>query len=236
MRSRVDKLGVAEPIITQAGQGPDLDPARRRPQRRRGGERSSARPPSSSSTTSSRRSSGRRPPRSGRRSRTAASTSCSRACRRPRRRARRASTCSSSRSRSRRRRARARTRRRRRRRSTSRPRTRTRRRRSTATRHGNPGLLDRFKGGKLPKGYKVLTVPAKTVLITCYSPKSVVCPGDPAGRAAGRQDRLLPLQEGRLPERPLRDRRQVPEHEGHRAEALGHAPGLRPARPATRSC
>jgi SecD/SecF fusion protein len=47
--------------------------------------------------------------------------------------------------------------------------------------NGNPGVLDRFKGGKLPKGYKILTVPSKTVLISCYSPKSVVCPGDPAG-------------------------------------------------------
>jgi SecD/SecF fusion protein len=56
---------------------------------------------------------------------------------------------------------------------------------ATATLHrdsnGNPGILDRFPGGKLPKGYKVLTVPAKTVLISCFSPKSVVCPGDPAG-------------------------------------------------------
>lgn len=47
--------------------------------------------------------------------------------------------------------------------------------------NGNAGILDRF-GGKLPKkGYKVLTVPENTVLITCYSPRSVVCPGDPEG-------------------------------------------------------
>ena len=73
---------------------------------------------------------------------------------------------------------------------------------ATATLHrdsnGNPGILDRFPGGKLPKGYKILTVPTKTVLISCYTPKSVVCPGDPAGAAAGRQVRLLPLQAGRL--------------------------------------
>ena len=103
---------------------------------------------------------------------------------------------------------------------------------ATSTLHrdsnGNPGILDRFTGGKVPKGWKVLTVPdedgADHLL---HAEASVVCPGDPAGAAAVRQVRLLPLQEGRVPERPLRDRRQVPEHEGHGAEALGHAAGLR---------
>ena len=70
---------------------------------------------------------------------------------------------------------------------------------ATATLHrdsnGNPGILDRFPGGKLPKGYKILTVPAKTVLISCYTPKSRRLPGRSGRRAAVRQVRLLPLQE-----------------------------------------
>jgi SecD/SecF fusion protein len=45
---------------------------------------------------------------------------------------------------------------------------------------GNAGLLDPFKG-KVPKGDKVLPVPARTVVITCSSQTSVVCPGDSAG-------------------------------------------------------
>jgi SecD/SecF fusion protein len=44
--------------------------------------------------------------------------------------------------------------------------------------NGNAGILDAHNG-KVPKGWKVLTVPHNTVLITCYSPRSVVCPGDP---------------------------------------------------------
>jgi len=55
----------------------------------------------------------------------------------------------------------------------------------TATLHrdrstGNAGLLDAFRG-KVPAGDKVLTVPAKTVVITCSAASSVVCPGDAAG-------------------------------------------------------
>jgi SecD/SecF fusion protein len=45
---------------------------------------------------------------------------------------------------------------------------------------GNAGLLDPYHG-KVPKGWKVLTVPANTVLITCSSESATVCPGDPAG-------------------------------------------------------
>ncbi len=43
--------------------------------------------------------------------------------------------------------------------------------------NGNPGLLDGFKG-KVPKGYKVLTVPNKTMLITCSAKTTTVCPGE----------------------------------------------------------
>ncbi len=55
----------------------------------------------------------------------------------------------------------------------------------TATLHrdpstGNPGLLDAYKG-KVPEGAKVLTVPHDTVIITCSSETSAVCPGDPNG-------------------------------------------------------
>jgi SecD/SecF fusion protein len=45
---------------------------------------------------------------------------------------------------------------------------------------GNAGLLDNH-GGKVPHGWKVLPVPAKTIVISCSSPSSVVCPGDPNG-------------------------------------------------------
>ncbi|MFL5954272.1 MAG: protein translocase subunit SecD [Gaiellaceae bacterium] len=56
---------------------------------------------------------------------------------------------------------------------------------TTATLHrdpttGNPGLLDKY-GGKVPKGWKVLPVPHNTVVITCSSQASVVCPGDNQG-------------------------------------------------------
>jgi SecD/SecF fusion protein len=52
----------------------------------------------------------------------------------------------------------------------------------TATLHhdpttGNPGLLDAY-GGKVPKGWKVLKVPPKTVVVTCSKDTSSVCPGD----------------------------------------------------------
>jgi SecD/SecF fusion protein len=55
----------------------------------------------------------------------------------------------------------------------------------TATLHrdpstGNAGLLDPYKG-KIPAGDKVLPVPARTVVISCSSPGSVVCPGDNSG-------------------------------------------------------
>ena len=50
---------------------------------------------------------------------------------------------------------------------------------------GNEGLLDAHKG-KIPAGWKVLAVPARTVVITCSQPGAVVCPGDTPGRAAGR--------------------------------------------------
>ena len=56
---------------------------------------------------------------------------------------------------------------------------------------GNPGLLDPY-GGKVPKGAKVLPVPAKTVVITCTATSSSVCPGDPNGvPAAGKTDYYL---------------------------------------------
>ena len=45
---------------------------------------------------------------------------------------------------------------------------------------GNEGLLDSHKG-KIPAGWKVLPVPARTVVISCSQPGSVICPGDPAG-------------------------------------------------------
>jgi SecD/SecF fusion protein len=43
--------------------------------------------------------------------------------------------------------------------------------------NGNPGLLDNFNG-KVPSGYKVLTVPHDTVLITCSAKTTTVCPGE----------------------------------------------------------
>jgi SecD/SecF fusion protein len=66
----------------------------------------------------------------------------------------------------------------------------------TATLHrdpttGNPGLLDAYKG-KVPAGAKVLTVPHDTVVITCSSETSAVCPGDPNGvPAVGQTDYYL---------------------------------------------
>jgi SecD/SecF fusion protein len=45
---------------------------------------------------------------------------------------------------------------------------------------GNAGLLDATKG-KVPKGYKVLPVPQNTVVITCSTKSSDLCPGDPNG-------------------------------------------------------
>ena len=43
--------------------------------------------------------------------------------------------------------------------------------------NGNPGVLDGHKG-KVPKGWKVLTVPNKTILITCSAQTTTVCPGE----------------------------------------------------------
>ena len=42
---------------------------------------------------------------------------------------------------------------------------------------GNPGLLDSH-GGKVPTGWKVLKVPPRTVVVTCATHTSSVCPGD----------------------------------------------------------
>ena len=42
---------------------------------------------------------------------------------------------------------------------------------------GNPGLLDSH-GGKVPTGWKVLKVPPRTVVVTCSTHTSSVCPGD----------------------------------------------------------
>jgi SecD/SecF fusion protein len=66
----------------------------------------------------------------------------------------------------------------------------------TATLHrdpvtGNAGLLDASKG-RVPKGEKVLPVPQNTVVITCSSKTTVVCPGDPNGLPApGKTDYFL---------------------------------------------
>jgi len=43
--------------------------------------------------------------------------------------------------------------------------------------NGNAGVLDAY-GGKVQKGWKVLTVPHDTVLITCSAKSAVVCPGE----------------------------------------------------------
>jgi len=57
--------------------------------------------------------------------------------------------------------------------------------------NGNAGLLDSYHG-KVPKGWKVLTVPNRTVLITCSAKTTVVCPGDPTGLPpAGHTDYYL---------------------------------------------
>ncbi len=46
--------------------------------------------------------------------------------------------------------------------------------------NGNVGILDGH-GGTVPKGWKVLTVPHNTVLITCSTKTSVVCPNGATG-------------------------------------------------------
>jgi SecD/SecF fusion protein len=45
---------------------------------------------------------------------------------------------------------------------------------------GNAGLLDSH-GGKVPPGWKVLKVPAKTIVVSCSKDTSSVCPGDGSG-------------------------------------------------------
>jgi SecD/SecF fusion protein len=45
---------------------------------------------------------------------------------------------------------------------------------------GNPGALDAH-GGKVPKGWKLLKIPPKTVIVTCSAKTSSVCPGDTNG-------------------------------------------------------
>jgi SecD/SecF fusion protein len=45
---------------------------------------------------------------------------------------------------------------------------------------GNAGLLDAHQG-KIPTGWKVLKVPAKTVVVTCSAKTTSVCPGDAGG-------------------------------------------------------
>jgi SecD/SecF fusion protein len=63
---------------------------------------------------------------------------------------------------------------------------------------GNPGLLDPY-GGKVPKGDKVLPVPHNTTVITCASPTSVVCPGDPAGVPGGTKTDYYLFKHGPYP-------------------------------------
>jgi SecD/SecF fusion protein len=46
--------------------------------------------------------------------------------------------------------------------------------------NGVPGLLDRF-GGQVPRGFKILNVPARAIVISCTSKSAGICPGDPAG-------------------------------------------------------
>jgi SecD/SecF fusion protein len=45
---------------------------------------------------------------------------------------------------------------------------------------GNAGLLD-SPGGTVPPGWKVLKVPAKTIVVSCSKDTSSVCPGDGSG-------------------------------------------------------
>ena len=208
----------------QAGHRPDRDPARRRPQPGAGGGDHRQHRRSSSCTTSSRRSCRRRSRSAAAAGRDAEPLPAALARRRPpRRTASRAATSSSSPSRSRPRPATARRRRRRRRSSGSRRPARSPR--CTATRRpGNAGLLDASKGQDA-EGLQGAAGPAGTIVITCSAEDDRRLPGRPQRAAAAGQDRLLPLQARRLPERP---ERPVPEPDGQGAEALRHAPGLRP--------
>ena len=100
---------------------------------------------------------------------------------------------------------------------------------------GNEGLLDAHKG-KIPAGWKVLTVPARTVVITCSQPGSVVCPGDNQGvPPVGLTDYYL-FKNGYYPDNQYATNGKFPNITGARAEPLGNAAGLRPDRAAIRSC
>jgi SecD/SecF fusion protein len=45
---------------------------------------------------------------------------------------------------------------------------------------GLPGLLTAYRG-KVPKGYKLLPVPPKEIVVSCNVTTTTVCPGDPTG-------------------------------------------------------
>jgi SecD/SecF fusion protein len=47
-------------------------------------------------------------------------------------------------------------------------------------RNGVPGLLDQFEG-HVPRGHKILKVPAHAIVISCTRNSAGICPGDPAG-------------------------------------------------------
>ena len=56
---------------------------------------------------------------------------------------------------------------------------------------GNAGLLDAYHS-KVPKGWSVLPVPAKTVVVSCSAATTTICPGDNAGLPpAGKTDYYL---------------------------------------------
>ncbi len=63
---------------------------------------------------------------------------------------------------------------------------------------GNAGLLDAYKG-KVPAGDKVLTVPNRTVVITCSALSSSVCPGDPNGVPVTGQTDYYLFKQGAYP-------------------------------------
>ena len=90
---------------------------------------------------------------------------------------------------------------------------------------------------RCPTGWKVLKVPPRTIVVTCNrrAPRRSARATEPNGVPPGQQVRLLPLQARRLSRRPVRDRRQVPEHDGQGPEAVGRPAGLRPERPADRA-
>ena len=90
-------------------------------------------------------------------------------------------------------------------------------------------LLKRFNG-KAPKGTEVLTVPPRAIVIECDSTVAVVCPGVAA--PGPRRLLLLPLQARRL---PTGLGEPVPADDGQGSEAVGDAAGLRSdERPADR--